>query len=113
MLQGMRAVTGEEAYVAYGNDRRKALATAAVIARTAMSEPVEGTLLSVLDAAAEAAEAVVDPDASVIVRAAVTASAMALERTPGQLPPLADAGVVDAGGRGVLVLLDLLYAALC
>ncbi|WP_344386688.1 DAK2 domain-containing protein, partial [Asanoa iriomotensis] len=43
-----------------------------------------------------------------VVRAAATAGAEALARTPEQLPALARAGVVDAGGRGLCVLLDSL-----
>lgn len=112
LAQGVRSGAGDRAQAADGHDLRRALATAAVFAREAMSEPVDGTLLSVLGAAAEAVEAVVDPDASVVARAAVTASAVALERTPAQLRPLADAGVVDAGGRGLVIVLDLLHAAL-
>ena len=45
-----------------------------------------------------------------MLTAAAEAAAVALDRTPGQLPVLAEAGVVDAGGRGLLVLLDALGA---
>jgi DAK2 domain fusion protein YloV len=41
-----------------------------------------------------------------VVRAAATAAREALARTPEQLPVLAQAGVVDAGGRGLCVILD-------
>jgi dihydroxyacetone kinase-like predicted kinase len=44
----------------------------------------------------------------VVIRAATDGAAAALLRTPEQLPVLARAGVVDAGGRGFLVLLDTL-----
>jgi dihydroxyacetone kinase-like predicted kinase len=44
----------------------------------------------------------------VVIRAAVEGAAQALQQTPEQLPILARAGVVDAGGRGLLVLLDAL-----
>jgi DAK2 domain fusion protein YloV len=73
-------------------------------------ELVVGTVVSVLQAAAEAAEhaaAEGDPLSRVLACAA-DAAADALEATPTQLQVLADAGVVDAGGRGLLVLLDAL-----
>jgi DAK2 domain fusion protein YloV len=75
-------------------------------------EFVAGTVVSVLQAAAEALQqAAADGDglAQALV-AAGEAATSALERTPDQLPVLAQAGVVDAGGRGLLVLLDALSA---
>ncbi len=75
----------------------------------AVGTPVEGTILSVARAASEAAtEAAADPDARLghVVRAAAGAAREALARTPDQLQTLKDAGVVDAGGRGLCVVLD-------
>lgn len=71
---------------------------------------VAGTVVSVLHAAAEAVEHAADQHAGLVpaVVAAGEAAAEALDRTPDQLAVLADAGVVDAGGRGLLVLLDAL-----
>jgi DAK2 domain fusion protein YloV len=71
---------------------------------------VAGTVVSVLHAAAEAVEHAADQHAGLTqaVAAAGEAAAEALDRTPDQLAVLADAGVVDAGGRGLLVLLDAL-----
>ena len=86
-----------------------ALRHAADTAWTAVSEPVEGTILSVARAAADAAEAAPDGLAHVIT-AAVDGAAAALGRTPDQLEVLAAAGVVDAGGRGLVVLLEALSA---
>jgi dihydroxyacetone kinase-like predicted kinase len=68
---------------------------------------VEGTVLSVADAAARAAASVGGGLADVAT-AAAKAAAEALTRTPEQLEVLARAGVVDAGGRGLCVLLDAL-----
>lgn len=75
-----------------------------------MGKSVPGTIVSVLKAAAEAAEDAVAGDALLgeVVTAAADAAAIALERTTEQLDVLTDAGVVDAGGRGLLVLLDAL-----
>lgn len=73
-------------------------------------ELVAGTVVSVLQAAAEAAEHAAAEANSLgrVLDCAADAAAEALERTPTQLQVLADAGVVDAGGRGLLVLLDAL-----
>jgi len=90
-----------------------ALRHAVVLVVSAMGgEFVAGTVVSVLQAAAEALQqAAADGDglAQALV-AAGEAATSALERTPDQLPVLAQAGVVDAGGRGLLVLLDALSA---
>ncbi len=77
-------------------------------ARSALTDPVEGTSLSGAHAAAEAAcdLATRERDLYSIARAAVTAAAAALERTPEQLPALKAAGVVDAGGAGLLYFLE-------
>jgi hypothetical protein len=85
-----------------------ALAEAAVAARRAVAQPVEGTVLTVASAAAAAAVAADSDDLATVVRAATAAAALALAETPRQLPALARAGVVDAGGRGLVVLLEAL-----
>ncbi len=73
----------------------------------AVAEPVEGTVLSVSRAAAQAAQ-VAGEALPEVVTAMVTAAREALARTPDQLEVLRRAGVVDAGGRGYLVLLETL-----
>ncbi len=90
----------------------------------AVDTPVEGTMLSVLRAAADAGLAELDragaqhrgdPDrvrASQVVVVAAAAAREALALTPTQLPVLAAAGVVDAGGRGLCVLLDAAETAM-
>jgi DAK2 domain fusion protein YloV len=75
----------------------------------AVGRPVEGTILSVSRAAALAAAAAGDRLTDV-VSAAASAARVALARTPEQLEVLRRAGVVDAGGRGLVVLLDTLEA---
>lgn len=91
----------------------EALASGAEQARTAVAEPVEGTILSVADAAADAARSAcvagID-DLATVAGAAAAGARSALGRTPGQLAVLAEAGVVDAGGRGLVVMLDALVA---
>ncbi|MEU2611750.1 DAK2 domain-containing protein [Micromonospora sp. NPDC007271] len=91
-----------------GRQFAAALATAARAAYAAVAQPVEGTLLTVVAAAAGAAEQADSDDLRTVVRAAADAAARALARTPEQLPALARAGVVDAGGRGLCLLLDAL-----
>ncbi len=82
---------------------------AADSAYAAVAQPREGTVLSVARAAADAV-GLLGPGTSLagVVTAAADAAAEALARTPEQLEVLARAGVVDAGGRGLVVLLDAL-----
>jgi len=85
------------------------LTRAAEAAVAAVGTPVEGTILSVARAAAVAATgATEDADARAgqVLRAAASAAREALARTPDQLAVLREAGVVDAGGRGLCVVLD-------
>jgi DAK2 domain fusion protein YloV len=86
------------------------LRAAAAAAYGAVPEPVEGTVLTVAAAAATGAEEAAGKPLAGVVRGACTAAADALAGTPAQLPALARAGVVDAGGRGLCVLLDALLA---
>ncbi|WP_321164123.1 DAK2 domain-containing protein [Nocardioides sp. Root190] len=86
-----------------------ALCQASEASYAAVGEPVEGTMLTVLRAAAEAAvERAARPGArsSEVLTVAAAAAREALGRTPEQLEVLAQAGVVDAGGRGLSVILD-------
>lgn len=89
------------------------------LVRRAVSVPVEGTIITVLHAAAEQASKSLesaDPEEPVtaadVVRATRDAAMEALAATTSQLPELASAGVVDAGGRGLVVILDALVDAL-
>ncbi len=94
-----------------GKELAVALRAAADSAWAAVAEPVEGTVLSVASAAAAGA-ARAGADLVAVARAAASAAAEALARTPQQLAVLAAAGVVDAGGRGLCLLLDALVEAL-
>jgi DAK2 domain fusion protein YloV len=84
------------------------------LAVTSMGEAVPGTIVTVLQAAAGAAEHASADRADLVdvVRAAADAAAVALDHTPQQLDVLAESGVVDAGGRGLLVLLDAMTTTL-
>ena len=83
-----------------------ALQAAADAGYQAVGNPVEGTMLSVMRAAAEAVHPPDGtPDAPDVLRAAYEAAERALAYTPEQLPILKQAGVVDAGGQGVVAFL--------
>lgn len=87
---------------------RTALTRAAELVRTGLSDPVEGTVLTVLDRAGAAARDCPATGLAAVVRTGAEAAARALAETRDQLPVLREAGVVDAGARGLLVLLDAL-----
>src|SRR3954466_7675364 len=74
----------------------------------AVMRPVEGTILTVVRECSEAAKAAAGNGASLVgvLDAARDAAQDALARTPDLLPVLKEAGVVDAGGAGLLLLLD-------
>ena len=89
-----------------------ALCAASEAAYKAVMRPVEGTILTVGREAAEGARQAADEGGALVevLDAARRAGADALERTPELLPVLKQAGVVDAGGAGLLLLLDSLLA---
>jgi DAK2 domain fusion protein YloV len=93
---------------ARGREFAAALRDAAAAGYTAVANPVEGTVLTVARAAAEAAQAADSDELVTVVQAAADGAADALARTPQQLPVLARAGVVDAGGFGLVVFLRAL-----
>jgi uncharacterized protein len=88
-----------------------ALQKAADTAYGAVADPEEGTFLTVARASGEAARGAVDAGRTGladVVRAAADGARVALEATPGQLAVLREAGVVDAGGAGLCLVLDAL-----
>ncbi|GAA2376905.1 DAK2 domain-containing protein [Streptomyces carpaticus] len=91
---------------------RRALRRAATSAYEAVSHPVEGTMLTVAAAAADAADRAPARHPADIAAAACAGARTALAATPGQLDALARAQVVDAGGSGLVTVLDALDAAL-
>lgn len=98
----------------------KALDAARVRAWSALSEPVPGTMLSVVEEAAQAANAAVETAApeeqgrallGKVIDAALDASYQAVRATESQLDRLAQAHVVDAGAVGLHIVLDALSCA--
>lgn len=78
------------------------------VAYRAVIRPTEGTMLTVAREAARGAEtaAAKTGDLAEVVKAACDAAAAAVERTPEQLPILKKAGVIDAGGFGLQLILE-------
>ena len=77
-------------------------------ADAAVMHPVEGTILTVARDAASAADGARQRGLVDVLEAAASAAATSLEQTPKLLPVLAEAGVVDAGGAGFVLLVDAL-----
>ncbi|MGA3146570.1 MAG: DAK2 domain-containing protein, partial [Acidimicrobiales bacterium] len=92
----------------------RALGIADELAREAVMRPVEGTILTVARGAAEEARAAAEAGKSLVdvAEASRSGAADALARTPSLLPVLEQAGVVDAGGTGLLLLFDALLSVL-
>jgi len=85
-----------------------ALSEASATAYKGVMKPVEGTILTVVREAALAGTQAVAQGADLAgwLTASLQAAQHALEQTPTQLPVLAEAGVVDAGGQGFVFLLE-------
>ncbi|HKA85780.1 MAG TPA: DAK2 domain-containing protein [Acidimicrobiales bacterium] len=111
VLRGFVGVVAESGGLD-GAGLARALRAASDAAYEAVMRPVEGTILTVVRESAEAAEEAIaaDPDADLVsvLATARERGEKALAGTPELLPVLAEAGVVDAGGTGYLLLLDAL-----
>ncbi|WP_437184491.1 DAK2 domain-containing protein [Streptomyces xanthophaeus] len=124
LLRGVADVLGDEpaepaerrqqAGQSPGGLLARALTRAAEEAYAAVAHPVEGTMLTVAGAAARAGEAAgaAAGTAAEVARAAYDGARAALAETPGQLAALGRAGVVDAGGCGLVVVFGALWQAL-
>jgi DAK2 domain fusion protein YloV len=100
-LDGKDAVTGKEL--------ADALAKASSVAYAGLSNPVEGTILTVIREASEAAQAhaaTVSDDVVSVIEATANAAKESVAKTPTLLPVLMEAGVVDAGGQGLYTILE-------
>ncbi len=109
VLRGI-ATTCEPLSSAGGGDLAAAFDSGSRAARDAVLRPAEGTILTVAAAAAQAARAAVDAAAALVgvLDAARTAAVEASFATPTLLAVLAEAGVVDAGGAGLVLFYDAL-----
>ena len=95
----------EEANV---SDLKQAFAQAVQTAYKAVMKPKEGTILTVARACAEAAETLAEQteDMEAFLKGVIAHGHEVLNQTPDMLPVLKQAGVVDAGGRGLLYILE-------
>lgn len=115
ILHGMAKVLARTES-ASGSDLAEALRRGTETAYDAVSSPKEGTILTVVRAAAEGAEEAVARDASPpagpVLEAARRRACRALEQTTEMLPELRAAGVVDSGAKGMTLLLEAVLAEL-
>lgn len=103
-LKGQSEVTAENLSVS--------LKLGVEAAYKAVMKPTEGTILTVARVAAEYAQKAFDSgkDTLGVFEAAMEGASAALAQTPELLPVLKQAGVVDAGGKGFLVILEGMYS---
>ncbi len=108
IIRGLaKGLTGKENIS--GADLAAALKEASENAYRGISNPVEGTILTVMKEAARAAQEQVDKgndDPVQVMEAAVATANEAVANTPRLLKVLREAGVVDAGGQGLYTILD-------
>ena len=110
IVRGTAEVLGE-AEVLDGAALARALRSASDAAYRAVRRPVEGTMLSVTRELAEEAEARASSAPADVLLELVRRGEEAVARTPEQLDVLREAGVVDAGGAGLLEIVRGLAAA--
>jgi DAK2 domain fusion protein YloV len=107
ILRGLaKGLEGKESFTT--RDLAEALTEAAATAYRALSQPVEGTMLTVIHDVAVAAKKAAEEnpqDLKLMFEAVVSAAEESVARTPSLLPILREAGVVDAGGEGLHILL--------
>jgi uncharacterized protein len=113
ILRGMTRRLDGETYLT-GQNFAAALSEGSRIAYKGVNKPVEGTILTVVREAAVAAEnaAVLDQDLVFVLDRTVRAADEAVASTPRLLPVLAQAGKVDSGGKGLLLILEGMYRGL-
>ncbi len=109
MYRGLKG-TEEIDSAAFANAMRQGVETA----YKAVMRPKEGTILTVARGMAEAAvdAAIEEEDLAELLKLVIERGEEVLEKTPDMLPVLKEAGVVDAGGKGLLYIYKGMYAAL-
>ncbi len=113
ILRGLaQGLEGKESFSSA--DITRALQQASVMADKAVSQPTEGTILTVMREAARAANtASLNPgDLHAIIENTVREARESVKRTPDLLPVLRESGVVDAGGEGLRLILEGILAYL-
>ncbi len=108
ILRGLAQGIAEKDIVT-GKDLADALRQASLAAYSGVTNPVEGTILTVVKDVSAAARRQVNEgpdDLTSVMEAAVRAAADSVAKTPSLLPVLRQAGVVDAGGQGLYTILE-------
>jgi len=98
---------GKESFT--GSDLADALLQSSMMAYKGLSNPVEGTILTVIKEASSAAQMQASSgtdDLISVMEAAVSAASESVANTPALLPVLMEAGVVDAGGQGLYTIME-------
>lgn len=93
----------------------KALSEGTAVAYKAVTKPKEGTMLTVIRAMSEHAEKISKKSMPTedFLKSVIEAGESTLQQTPEMLPVLKKAGVVDAGGRGLIVIMQAFYNVVC
>tara|TARA_B100000676_G_C18088605_1_gene857349 strand:+ start:1048 stop:2667 length:1620 start_codon:yes stop_codon:yes gene_type:complete len=106
-FKGLSEAIGEESELT-GEHFAKSIRYASDAAYKALPNPVEGTMLTVYRECAEIAEAAAakNPDLESVMTIVAEEALKSVQRTPGLLPILAEAEVVDSGGFGFAVMVD-------
>ncbi len=115
LARGLADAVGPDVEAVGPEEVAAAFEQAARSAWDALAAPVEGTILTVARAAAQGAREAVragEGDVAEVVAAALRGAQDALARTPDQLAELRDAGVVDAGGAGLVLVVEALHTVL-
>ena len=103
-LQGKREASAD--------DLKAALKKGVEAAYKAVMKPTEGTMLTVARVASEQAEKAEAGDVAALWQLVCDAAQQALDHTPEQLPVLKKAGVVDAGGQGLVIIFNGMLSVL-
>lgn len=113
ILKGMTSVLAQNQEIT-SKTLAKALAAGTEVAYKAVTKPKEGTILTVVRAMSEHAKSITKKsiEVSAFFESVISAGEEMLKQTPEMLPVLKKAGVVDAGGRGLLIIFQGFYHVL-
>ncbi len=107
ILKGMTSILAKSADIS-AKTFAKAFAAGTEVAYKAVTKPKEGTILTVIRAISDSAEKAAKKNVELkdFMAAVIEGGEAMLRQTPEMLPVLKEAGVVDAGGRGLLIILQ-------
>lgn len=110
ILKGMTTVLAQSTEIT-AKTLAKALAAGTEVAYKAVTKPKEGTILTVVRSMSEHAKSITKKsiEISEFLESVIAAGEETLKQTPEMLPVLKKAGVIDAGGRGLLIIFQGFY----